>query len=135
MSRQRKRCQAIKADGTQCKNLAIDGEIYCHAHHPDRKQDRIENGRKGGKVTRRPELPECKELTVQQSRQLLAACAEKLIQGKLSSNVARSLAYLLQTDKMLKEHDEIIARLAKLEGKKAKSEDIPEAGTLEIHGL
>jgi hypothetical protein len=116
MSRQRKRCQGIKSDGTRCKKPALDGEIYCHAHHPDRKEARVENGRLGGQVPRRPDLPEREELTVQQSRQLLAACAEKMIQGKLSSNVARSLAYLLQTDKMLKEHGEIMARIERLEG-------------------
>ena len=98
MSRQRKRCQGIKADGTQCKKRALDGEIYCHAHHPDRKEARIENGRLGGKVTRRPDLPEREELTVQQSRQLLAACAEKLIQASfLQTPQGRWRIYSKQT--------------------------------------
>jgi hypothetical protein len=116
MSSEKRRCQGIKSDGEQCQKQALDGEIYCHAHHPDRKQARIESGRLGGKVTRRPDLPEREELTVQQSRQLLAACAEKLIHGKISSNAARSLAYLLQTDNKLKEHGEIMARIERLEG-------------------
>jgi hypothetical protein len=129
-------CQGIKSDGSKCKNIAIDGEIYCHAHHPDRKEARIENGRIGGLCPRRPDLPECEELTNKQSHQLLAAAAEKLIQGKLSANVARSLGYLLQTDIRLTEHEDLMARIEQLEGKKkAKSKDVSEISKLKFHGL
>jgi hypothetical protein len=116
MSNKKRRCKGVKPDGEQCKKAALPDSDYCHSHDPRRAEARIKNGRKGGLCPRRPDLPEREELTVQQSRQLLAACAEKLIQGKLSSNVARSLAYILQTDRILKEHGEVIARLEQLEG-------------------
>lgn len=41
-------CTAITQGGGRCKGVAIDGSGYCHAHHPDRAEQRKRAARKGG---------------------------------------------------------------------------------------
>jgi len=43
------RCERIKADGERCKGIAIRGEEWCPAHHPDHQNRRRRNASKGGK--------------------------------------------------------------------------------------
>ena len=41
-------CSGIKADGGRCRAIAIGGSDYCHAHHPDRAEQRSRAASKGG---------------------------------------------------------------------------------------
>lgn len=41
-------CTAITQGGGRCKGVAIDGSEWCHAHHPDRAEQRSRAARKGG---------------------------------------------------------------------------------------
>ena len=41
-------CTAITQGGSRCKGVAIDSSGYCHAHHPDRAEQRSRAARKGG---------------------------------------------------------------------------------------
>jgi hypothetical protein len=34
------RCTAITGGGSHCKGMTIDSSGYCHAHHPDRAEQR-----------------------------------------------------------------------------------------------
>ena len=42
------KCTAITRGGSRCKGIAIDSSGYCHAHHPDRAEQRSRAARKGG---------------------------------------------------------------------------------------
>ncbi len=42
------RCNAITGSGTRCKGIAIDSSGLCHAHHPDRAEQRKRHASKGG---------------------------------------------------------------------------------------
>ena len=42
-------CTAITQGGGRCKGVAIDSSGLCHAHHPDRAEQRRRAARKGGK--------------------------------------------------------------------------------------
>ncbi len=41
-------CTAITTGGGRCKGTAIDSSGLCHAHHPDRAEQRSRAARKGG---------------------------------------------------------------------------------------
>ncbi|MDP9458080.1 MAG: hypothetical protein M3Q60_20430 [Actinomycetota bacterium] len=41
-------CTAITQGGGRCKGTAIDSSGLCHAHHPDRAEQRSRAARKGG---------------------------------------------------------------------------------------
>src|ERR687894_1478404 len=43
------KCSGITQAGTTCKGIPIDGSQWCHAHHPDRMDQRRRHGYKGGK--------------------------------------------------------------------------------------
>jgi hypothetical protein len=43
------KCAGITQAGTRCKGIAIDGSSYCHAHDPDRAEERKRYGSKGGR--------------------------------------------------------------------------------------
>src|SRR5215210_5760863 len=43
------RCNAITGSGTRCKGIAIDSSGLCHAHHPDRAEQRKRHAAKGGR--------------------------------------------------------------------------------------
>ncbi len=44
------RCQATTRSGGGCKRLAMFGSPFCHAHNPDRAQEREAIARKGGRA-------------------------------------------------------------------------------------
>ena len=43
------KCSGITQAGTTCKGIPIGGSPWCHAHHPDRTDQRRRYGSKGGK--------------------------------------------------------------------------------------
>jgi hypothetical protein len=43
------KCTGITRSGVRCKGRAIDSSGYCHAHHPDRAEQRKRAASKGGK--------------------------------------------------------------------------------------
>jgi hypothetical protein len=42
-------CSGITEARARCRAIAISGNDYCHAHHPDRADARRRSARKGGK--------------------------------------------------------------------------------------
>ncbi len=43
------KCSGITQAGTACKGIPIEGSQWCHAHHPDRSDERRRHGSRGGK--------------------------------------------------------------------------------------
>jgi hypothetical protein len=110
-----KLCQATTAKGKPCKRQALPGERYCHAHHPDRKDRLREAGKKGGSVSRRPELPLMDTLNPQESRELIAGAIAGVLTGTITESAGRCVGYLLSVDIKVKEINELEARIAMLE--------------------
>lgn len=54
------KCTAITRGGSRCKGIAVDSSGYCHAHHPDRAEQRkraaSRGGRRGGRGRPQSEL-------------------------------------------------------------------------------
>ena len=44
------KCTAITRGGSRCKGIAVDSSGYCHAHHPDRAEQRKRAASRGGRL-------------------------------------------------------------------------------------
>ncbi len=112
------RCNAITGSGTRCKAIALDSSGLCHAHHPDRAEQRRRHAAKGGRRAGRGRpVVELAALRVEN-----ADLRERLLDGDLAPNVAAVAVQSLNTDARLivaalraREQEELEARLVELE--------------------
>ena len=117
------RCNAITGSGTRCKGIAIDGSGgLCHAHHPDRAEQRKRHASKGGRRAGRgrpvAELAALRAENAEIRRRLLEGGEEE----GLAPNVAAVAVQSLNTDARLvvaalkaREQEELVERLEELE--------------------
>ncbi len=112
------RCNAITGSGTRCKGIAIDSSGLCHAHHPDRAEQRKRHAAKGGRRAGRGRpVVELAALRTEN-----AGLRARLLDGDLAPNVAAVAVQSLNTDARLivaalraREQEELEARLVELE--------------------
>jgi hypothetical protein len=112
------KCSGITQAGTACKGIPIDGSQWCHAHHPDRTDERRRYGSKGGKRGGRGRpIAELGSL-----RDENAAIRRRLLEGELLPNVAAVAVQSINTDiravgaaMKAREEEELIERLEALE--------------------
>ena len=116
------KCSGITQAGTACKGIPIDGTQWCHAHHPDRIDERRRHGSKGGKRGGRgrpqAELADIKER--------LSALADDVLDDKVDRGVGAVVSQILNVylravsaELKVKEQAEIIERLEALEASSA----------------
>ncbi len=84
-------CTAITRGGGRCKGIAIDSSGLCHAHHPDRAEQRSRAARKGGirGGRGRPQV----ELADLKAR--LSGLADDVLEGKADRGNAAVAAQVL----------------------------------------
>jgi hypothetical protein len=112
------KCSGITQAGTACKGIPIDGSQWCHAHHPDRTDERRRYGSKGGKRGGRGRpIAELASL-----RDENADIRRRLLEGGLLPNVAAVAVQSINTDiravgaaMKAREQEEITERLEELE--------------------
>ena len=112
------KCSGITQAGTACKGIPIDGSQWCHAHHPDRTDERRRYGSKGGKRGGRGRpIAELGAL-----RDENADIRRRLLQGELLPNVAAVAVQSINTDiravgaaMKAREQEELVGRLEELE--------------------
>ncbi len=111
-------CNAITGSGTRCKGIAIDSSGLCHAHHPDRAEQRKRHAAKGGRRAGRGRA--VVELAALRTEN--AGLRDRLLDGDLAPNVAAVAVQSLNTDARLivaalraREQEELEARLVELE--------------------
>ena len=85
------KCSGITQAGTACKGIPIDGSQWCHAHHPDRANERRRHGSKGGKRGGRGR-PQA-ELTDIKGR--LSDLADDVLEGRQEKGVAAVASQIL----------------------------------------
>lgn len=85
------KCTAITQGGSRCKGMAIDSSGYCHAHHPDRAEQRSRAARKGGKWGGRGRP--MAELT--DAKQRLSALADDVLEGRVEKGTAAVVSQIL----------------------------------------
>ena len=112
------RCNAITGSGTRCKGIAIDSSGLCHAHHPDRAEQRRRHASKGGRRAGRGRpVAELASLRTEN-----ADIRGRLLGDELAPNVAAVAVQSLNTDARLivaglkaREQEEILERVEELE--------------------
>ena len=92
------RCNAITGSGTRCKAIAIDSSGLCHAHHPDRAEQRRRHASKGGRSAGRGrpmvELATIKARLSDLAEDVLAGRADRgnaAVAGQLYNTVIRAV--------------------------------------------
>ena len=112
------KCPGITQAGTTCKGIPIDGSQWCHAHHPDRADERRRHGSKGGKRGGRGR-PSA-ELARLQRR--FEGLAEGVLSGEVERGVGAMAGQLLNGARACvrdglaaREQEELVERLEALE--------------------
>ncbi len=112
------KCSGITQAGTTCKGIPIGGSPWCHAHHPDRTDQRRRYGSKGGKRGGRgrptTELARLKERFEALAGAVLTGRIERAdaaVAGQLLNGARACVRDALAA----REQEEIVERLEELE--------------------
>lgn len=112
------RCTTITQGGGRCKGRAIDSSGLCHAHHPDRAEQRrraaSRGGKRGGRGRPQVELARIKERLSALADQVLAGEVDRsdaVAVGQLYNTVIRAMGVELK----VREQQDLIERLEELE--------------------
>ena len=110
-------CQGIKRDGGRCTVSVKSGESYCWNHAPERAEVRRRNAAKAGSRARTPHQ-------VRELHALLDETTERVLSGDLKPYPGMVVGQLigvkirlLEFEKALREQDELLERLERLEGR------------------
>lgn len=102
------KCTAITRGGGRCKGTAIDGSGLCHAHHPDRAEQRKRAARRGGKRGGRgrpqQELADIKARLSELAEQVLADEVNRsnaAVAGQILNTVIRAVSVELKAREQL----------------------------------
>lgn len=91
-----KKCTALKQTGEPCGAYAVTDSEFCFSHDPEKKEQLIAAGQKGGSVTRwKGEFQIPVPSGPLGAALVLEDLAAKVIAGELPSHVANSAGYLL----------------------------------------
>ena len=111
------RCSAITGSGTRCKGVAIDSSGICHAHHPDRAEQRRRHASKGGRSAGRGrpmvELATIKARLSDLADDVLAGRADRgnaAVVGQLFNTVIRAVGMEMkvrETEELARELEEV----------------------------
>ena len=112
------KCTAITGSGTRCKGIAIDSSGLCHAHHPDRAEQRKRYASKGGRRAGRgrpvAELADIKERIRAMVEDVLTGRidrADAAVAGQLYNTLIRTVSVELRAREQL----ELEGRIEELE--------------------
>jgi hypothetical protein len=114
-------CSAITGAGERCRAIAISGSEYCHAHHPDRAEQRHHAAKVAGKRGGRGRAANHnKELAAIKER--LQEIIDGVLSGRIHTskgNTAAALYHVLlrcvETELAVQERLELVGRMEELE--------------------
>ena len=109
------RCSAITSGGDRCKLDATNGS-YCWSHAPETAQARKMRGRKGGKARGAGELAEIKRSIREVIEEVRDGSVERGV-GAVVFQGFNSLLKAVETERRIKEAEELTARIEALEQK------------------
>ena len=112
------KCSGITQADTACKGIPIEGSQWCHAHHPDRSDERRRHGSRGGKRGGRGRP----QVEVNAVKAQLQELVEGVLAGKVERADAAVVGQLLGTyiravgaELKVREQLEVVERLEVLE--------------------
>lgn len=116
------RCTAITQGGGRCKGTAIDSSGLCHAHHPDRAEQRSRAAKKGGKRGGRGRRSQSGNAEIQNLKHQLCEMAEAVLSRAVptapyavANQILNTLLRAIELERRIKETEDHEARLEKLE--------------------
>ena len=120
------KCSGITRAGTTCKGIPIDGSQWCHAHHPDRTDQRRRHGSKGGKRGGRgrptSELSRLQRRFEELADMVLEGSVERAA-GAVAGQLLNGARACVRDGLTAREQEELVERLevleATLQGRKA----------------
>jgi hypothetical protein len=107
------RCQALTKGGGRCKLDATNGS-YCWSHAPENAEARKRRGRRGGKARGAGELAEIKRSIRDVIEGVRGGALERSV-GAVVFQGYNCLLKAVETERRIKETDELEARLEALE--------------------
>ena len=112
------KCSGITRAGATCKGIPIEGSQWCHAHHPDRSDERRRHGSRGGKRGGRGRP----QVEVNAVKAQLQELVDGVLAGKIERADAAVVGQLLGTyiravgaELKVREQLEVVERLEALE--------------------
>ena len=112
------KCSGITQAGTTCKGIPIGGSPWCHAHHPDRTDQRRRYGSKGGKRGGRgrptTELARLKERFETLAYAVLSGKIERA-DAAVAGQLLNGARACVRDGLAAKEQEELVARMEDLE--------------------
>lgn len=95
---EKKKCQFIKQDGTNCEAWAMQDSIYCFLHNPDiSDEEKREIQSRGGQANKIKVLEPLPPIKINQGRDivlLLEDAINKVRAGEIDLKVANCIGYL-----------------------------------------
>ncbi len=111
-------CSGITGSGDRCRAIAITGSEYCHAHHPDRADQRRRSASKGGKRGGRGRP----QVEVADIKRRLSELADGVLDGSVDkgtgavvSQILNVLLRAVSVELKVREQEEILPRVEELE--------------------
>ena len=108
------RCSATKPNGTACERIVGASQTHCHAHDPSRSEQRRRAASKAARSKPNREVTEIK--------QRLQTLASDVLEGGVAradaavvSQIYNVLLRTLETERKIREQEELIERLESLE--------------------
>jgi hypothetical protein len=112
------RCSGIRADGGRCGAQALRSTEFCLNHHPDYEAARHKRNSKGGKRGGRGRV----QVEMRDIKALLEDLTDRVLEGELPTSVVavanqviNTRLRAIETERKIKETDELEARIEALE--------------------
>ena len=111
------RCSGSKPDGSPCERIVSPSQTYCHAHDPARSERRRRAASKAAKSKPNQEVAAIKQRLKDLTEDVLegrVGRADAAVVGQIYNVVLRTM----EAERKIREQEELIERLEKLEGAK-----------------
>jgi hypothetical protein len=108
------RCQGLTRGGDQCSGTATPGGNYCYLHDPRYAAQRKAHATKAGKARGQSELGDLK-VELRQLFQDVKAGKGDVKRAGVAAQIANVLLRALSLEKDIREQEEILARIERLE--------------------
>src|ERR687894_365479 len=108
------KCSGITQAGTTCKGIPIDGSQWCHAHHPDRTDQRRRHGKRGGRGRPTSELARLQRRFEELADMVLAGEVERAA-GAVAGQLLNGARACVRDGLAAREQEELVERLEVLE--------------------
>jgi hypothetical protein len=109
------RCAGVKRDGGRCTVIVAPPDTHCYQHDPKRAQERKRNASRGGRTKGTGgEISDLKNQLEDLAANVLSGKVERGA-GAVVNQIINSRIRLLETERKVRETEELAARLEAME--------------------